>query len=53
MLEYSIEEAEALLSKNVDTAINSLEEISNDVNFLRDQVTTTEVSILFSLESVL
>ena len=46
MLEYSIEEAEALLSKNLNTAQKSLTEIEEDLGFLRDQYTTTEVSIL-------
>ena len=47
MLEYSIEEAEALLSKNLNTAQKSLTEIEEDLGFLRDQYTTTEVSILW------
>ena len=47
MLEYDINEAESLLTKNVETAKESLGEVENDLNFLRDQITTTEVSILF------
>ena len=46
MLEYSITEAEALLSKNLNAAQKSLAEIEEDLGFLRDQYTTTEVSIL-------
>lgn len=46
MLEYEIEEAEDLLSKNLSTAESNLEELADDLCFLRDQVTTTEVSIL-------
>jgi hypothetical protein len=46
MLEYTIDEAEQLLSKNLSTARNSLEELQDDLGFLRDQYTTTEVSIL-------
>ena len=46
MLEYSIEEAETLLSKNLNAAQKSLTEIEEDLGFLRDQYTTTEVSIL-------
>lgn len=46
MLEYSIKEAEALLSKNLNTAQKNLKEIEEDLGFLRDQYTTTEVSIL-------
>ena len=47
MLEYSIAEAEALLSKNLKAAQKNLGEIEEDLGFLRDQYTTTEVSILF------
>lgn len=46
MLEYTIDEAEQLLSKNLSTARSSLEELQDDLGFLRDQYTTTEVSIL-------
>ncbi|KAK3735812.1 hypothetical protein QZH41_019915 [Actinostola sp. cb2023] len=46
MLEYSIDEADQLLTKNLFTARNSLEELQDDLDFLRDQYTTTEVSIL-------
>ena len=46
MLEYEIAEAKALLSKNIETAKSNLSEVEKDINFLRDQITTTEVSIL-------
>jgi len=46
MLEYTIEEADKLLSKNLSTAQNNLKELQDDLDFLRDQYTTTEVSIL-------
>ena len=46
MLEYSISEAETLLSKNLNAARKNLAEIEQDLGFLRDQYTTTEVSIL-------
>ena len=46
MLEYSIEEAEAMLNKNLEAANNTLENVINDLNFLKDQYVTTEVSIL-------
>lgn len=46
MLEYSIEEAGALLSKNLNTAQKNLKDIEDDLGFLRDQYTTTDVSIL-------
>lgn len=47
MLEYDIEEAENLLQKNLDTAESNFEELNEDLSYLRDQITTTEVSILF------
>ncbi|RWS07332.1 prefoldin subunit 3-like protein [Dinothrombium tinctorium] len=47
MLEYPIEEAEQLLSRNLETAMRNLAQIDVDLDFLRDQITTTEVSILF------
>ena len=45
MLEYDIEDAEKLLQKNLSTAETNLEELSNDLCFLRDQITMTEVSM--------
>lgn len=47
MLEYTIEEAEELLTKNLQAALKNLNQIDSDLSFLRDQITTTEVSILF------
>ncbi|KAB0794738.1 hypothetical protein PPYR_04141 [Photinus pyralis] len=45
MLEYSLDDAETLLTKNIATATNSLEQVEQDVDFLRDQCTTTEVNM--------
>ncbi|CAG2118996.1 unnamed protein product, partial [Medioppia subpectinata] len=45
MLEYTIEEAEVLLTKNYDTANKNLQQIETDLDFLRDQITTTEVNM--------
>ncbi|PON64923.1 Prefoldin subunit [Parasponia andersonii] len=45
MLEYSCEEATALLQKNLDNAKASLEVLVADLQFLRDQVTITQVTI--------
>ncbi|KAJ6848231.1 putative prefoldin subunit 3 [Iris pallida] len=45
MLEYSLEEAEALLRKNLENAKASLEVLVADLQFLRDQVTITQVTI--------
>jgi len=45
MLEYTLDEAVALLEKNEGNARESLKSIEDDVAFLRDQLTTTEVNI--------
>ncbi|KAL2341655.1 hypothetical protein Fmac_009595 [Flemingia macrophylla] len=45
MLEYSLEEATGLLQKNLDNARASLEVLIADLQFLRDQVTITQVTI--------
>ncbi|XP_044484401.1 probable prefoldin subunit 3 isoform X2 [Mangifera indica] len=45
MLEYSYEEATSLLQKNLDNARASLEVLIADLQFLRDQVTITQVTI--------
>ena len=45
MLEYPLDEAEALLSKNLTAATTNVEQINTDLDFLRDQITTTEVSM--------
>uniref|UniRef100_T1IY44 Prefoldin subunit 3 n=1 Tax=Strigamia maritima TaxID=126957 RepID=T1IY44_STRMM len=43
MLEYSLDDAEALLSKNLETATKNLVQLDDDLDFLRDQFTTAEV----------
>ncbi|MBA0848677.1 hypothetical protein Goshw_005491, partial [Gossypium schwendimanii] len=45
MLEYSCEEATLLLKKNLENAKASLEVLIADLQFLRDQVTVTQVTI--------
>eukprot|EP00262_Sarcandra_glabra_P022018 TRINITY_DN953_c0_g1_i1.p1 TRINITY_DN953_c0_g1~~TRINITY_DN953_c0_g1_i1.p1 ORF type:complete len:189 (-),score=30.70 TRINITY_DN953_c0_g1_i1:162-728(-) len=45
MLEYSCEEANALLQKNLENAKASLDVLLGDLQFLRDQVTITQVTI--------
>ncbi|KAL8139623.1 hypothetical protein V2J09_005644 [Rumex salicifolius] len=45
MLEYSCDEANALLRKNLENAKASLEVLVGDLQFLRDQVTVTQVTI--------
>lgn len=44
MLEYSLDDAEALLSKNHEAAIKSLAQVDEDLSFLREQLTTLEVT---------
>jgi len=45
MVEYSFSEAIALLTKNLEGAKNTIQSIEEDLNFLKDQITTTEVNI--------
>jgi len=45
MLEYDIDEAQSLLTDNRTNAIKSLEDVKEQLAFLRDQMTTTEVSM--------
>jgi len=45
MLEYDIDEAEELLTNNLSTAENNLNELADDLSYLRDQITTIEVSM--------
>ncbi len=46
MVEYSFEEAITLLTKNLENCKTNLSNIESDLDFLKDQITTTEVSIL-------
>uniref|UniRef100_A0A4X2LJZ3 Prefoldin subunit 3 n=1 Tax=Vombatus ursinus TaxID=29139 RepID=A0A4X2LJZ3_VOMUR len=45
MLEYDIDEAQVLLEKNHSMATSNLESLEEDLDFLRDQFTTTEVNM--------
>lgn len=45
MLEYSIDEAEELLKKNLEDSRHALLQLESDLDFLKDQITTTEVNI--------
>lgn len=45
MLEYHTDEAQALLEKNLATATTHLHALEEDLDFLRDQLTTTEVNM--------
>eukprot|EP00124_Ichthyophonus_hoferi_P003773 Ihof_evm5s352 gene=Ihof_evmTU5s352 len=43
MLEYDLDEAQALLDNNLKMALTSIEQTSEDAGFVREQITTTEV----------
>lgn len=45
MLEYPLEEAKSLLMKNLNTSTTNLSQIDEDLKFLRDQITTSEVNL--------
>ncbi|KAJ8716697.1 hypothetical protein PYW07_003324 [Mythimna separata] len=45
MLEYTLDDAENLLSSNMATASKNLACVEHDLDFLRDQWTTTEVNM--------
>ncbi len=45
MMEYSIEEAEKLLTTSQENAKTSLKSLDTSLSFLREQITTTEVNI--------
>jgi len=45
MLEYTLDDADELLSKNLQTAVKNLNQLEIDLDFLRDQLTTTEVNM--------
>lgn len=52
MLEYTLQEAKDLLETKLSSAQNSLNNILEDLEFLREQITTMEVSILFFLDII-
>ena len=52
MVEYNLEDAQALLSKNLTQAEKNLVQVKEDLAFIRDQCTTTEVSILLALAAL-
>nr|CAG4649001.1 EOG090X0IRH [Polyphemus pediculus] len=45
MLEYTLSDAKNLLEKNNEAARKSLGQVHHDLDFLRDQMTTTEVNM--------
>jgi hypothetical protein len=46
MLEYTLDDANTLLDKNLEAANKSLLQVEEDLCLIRDQTTTLEVSIL-------
>ena len=45
MLEYPLDEGYQMVSENLDHVLKSEKTLSEDLLFLRDQITTTEVSM--------
>ncbi|KAL3276524.1 hypothetical protein HHI36_011901 [Cryptolaemus montrouzieri] len=45
MLEYTLEDAKKLLTQNITAATRNLGYVEHDLDFLRDQFTTTEVNM--------
>ncbi|XP_043283507.1 prefoldin subunit 3 [Venturia canescens] len=45
MLEYDLKEAQELLEKNIEAAKKNLSHVEHDLDFVRDQFTTTEVNM--------
>lgn len=45
MVEYTLEEGLALLQDNKKAASDMIQQLEEDLGFIRDQVNTTEVSI--------
>lgn len=45
MLEFTLDDAQELLVKNIESAKQNLSHIDQDLDFLRDQITTTEVNM--------
>ena len=45
MVEYSYDEAIMLLSKNMAEAEKKIKDTEGDIDFLKDQITTTEVNL--------
>lgn len=45
MLEYTLDDAQELMIKNIETAKTKLVQVEHDLDFIRDQFTTTEVNM--------
>ena len=53
MLEYTLDDAEVLLKKNCEQAEQNLAQIAWDLDYLRDQMTITEVKLFLQRTWVL
>ena len=45
MLEYPVEEAEGILQRNLDGAERNVKLVREDLDFLKDQITTLDVNM--------
>ncbi|XP_015123702.1 prefoldin subunit 3 [Diachasma alloeum] len=45
MLEYTLDDAQDLMVKNIESAKKNLNHVDHDLDFVRDQFTTTEVNM--------
>ncbi|XP_026806237.1 prefoldin subunit 3 [Rhopalosiphum maidis] len=45
MLEYNLDDATELISRNIQLATDNMGQVDDDLDFLRDQFTTTEVNM--------
>lgn len=45
MLEYTLDDAQELMVKNIEAAKKNLSHVEHDLDFVRDQFTTTEVNM--------
>lgn len=45
MLEYTLDDAQEMLTKNIEAAKRNLGYVEHDIDFVRDQYTTTEVNM--------
>ncbi|KAK0168657.1 hypothetical protein PV327_002434 [Microctonus hyperodae] len=45
MLEYTLDDAQELMAKNIEAAKTKLSHVEHDLDFIRDQFTTTEVNM--------
>lgn len=49
LCEYNLDEARTVLNKNYEAALTAMKNNEDDIDFLKDQITTCEVSKLYIL----